>query len=264
MQRAVAAFAAPCLLGLILAAASPIAAPSAVADPSRAPAPASASGPAAATSAAPTPVVDGLDVSDHQKRIDWARVAAAGKQFAFIRASAGTLTADRAYGTNVAAARGAGLVVGSYHFANPNRSQDDAQREARWFLAHATILSGDLRPVLDLERANGLDPVELISWARTWLETVTEATGVRPLIYASPVFWLRATANTDWFAQNGYPLWIAHWTPDGGPAVPGGNWHDAGWAVWQHTSHGAVPGIPGRVDLDRVAGSSLPASILVP
>jgi GH25 family lysozyme M1 (1,4-beta-N-acetylmuramidase) len=262
MQRALAGLAALCLLGLVLEAAAPI-----EASPNRSSelAARTAAPPAARTAplAGATTFVDGIDVSDHQKAIDWAKVAGAGKQFAFVRASAGTRTADRAYRANIAGARSAGLAVGTYHFANPTASTDDALAEAAWFLAHADIRPGDLVPVLDLERANGLSPVALIGWTRTWLEAVTAATGVRPMIYASPVFWFRSMANTDWFARNGYPLWIAHWTP-GSPMLPGGDWNERGWTVWQHTSRGAVSGIHGRVDLDRIAGTALPGSLLIP
>ena len=38
----------------------------------------------------------------------------------------------------------------------------------------------------------------------------------------------------------------------------------AGWTLWQHSSTGSVPGIAGKVDLDRFNGSSLQASLFVP
>jgi lysozyme len=261
MQRALAGFAALCLLGMILAAAAPIdAAPSMSFRPSPL---AATSQPAQALPAVPASFLDGIDVSDHQKVIDWPAVAASGTRFAFVRASAGTKTGDRTYGVNLDGAAAAGIPIGSYHFANPNQSPGDAEAEAAWFLVHARIRAGDLVPVLDLERANGLKPAELIAWTRTWLETVTGSTGVRPMIYASPVFWWKAMANTDWFAQNGYQLWIAHWTPDS-PILPAGDWNGRSWTVWQHTSHGAVSGITGRVDRDRVAGTALPTTLRVP
>ena len=119
--------------------------------------------------------------------------------------------------------------------------------------------------MLDLETANGLDPVSLSSWAQTWLSQVTAATGVRPIIYTNPKFWSTSMANTDWFARNGYSvLWIAHWTKASQPAVPAGGWAGNGWSFWQYSSAGTVPGISGPVDLDRFNGSSLPASLFVP
>ena len=213
----------------------------------------------------PRPYVEGIDVSYHQGSIDWARVAKAGKRFAFVRATAGTLTADTAYWTNRSGARAAGLAVGSYHFANPDTAFNDAGNEASWFLRNSAVESGDLIPVLDFETANGLDPASLTAWAQTWLTQVTTATGVRPIIYTNPRFWSTHMADTDWFARNGYAvLWIAHWTRASEPTVPAAAWGGNGWSFWQHSSTGSVPGINGPVDLDRFNGSSLPASLYVP
>ena len=220
--------------------------------------------PSPSPTATPT-YVDGIDVSYHQGTIDWRQVANAGKRFAFVRATAGTLTADTAYATNRSGARAAGLAVGSYHFANPDTAFNDASNEASWFLRNATVASGDLVPVLDFETANGLDPASLTAWAQTWLSQVSAATGVRPIIYTTPNFWSTSMADTDWFARNGYSvLWIANWTTASQPAVPAGGWGGNGWSFWQHSSSGTVPGISGAVDLDRFNGSSLPASLFVP
>jgi hypothetical protein len=39
--------------------------------------------------------------------------------------------------------------------------------------------------------------------------------------------------------------------------VPASNWGGRGWTFWQYTSDGTVPGIVGRVDLDRFNGTDL-------
>ena len=88
--------------------------------------------------------------------------------------------------TNRASARAAGLKVGAYHFGNPDSAANDALNEARWFLQNATIASGDLVPVLDLEVTNGLSAAALTTWAQIWLTEVELVTGVRPLIYTTP------------------------------------------------------------------------------
>ena len=222
---------------------------------------------AISTSSGRTPslaFVEGIDVSHHQGAIDWSRVAAAGKRFAYVRASAGTRTSDRTYQANRSGAGAAGLTVGSYHYANPDAAPNDAASEAAWFLRDATIASGDLLPVLDLEVSNGLGSAALIAWTQTWLEAVERATGVKPVIYTTPIFWTRAMAGSDWFARNGYRLWIAHWTSAASPTVPAAGWGGDGWTFWQGTSTGTVAGIPGAVDLDRFAGSSLASAVLVP
>jgi lysozyme len=232
------------------------------------PSPTTRSAPAPATirfaAADSMAVVEGIDVSHHQGRIDWPRVAEAGKRFAYIRASAGTLTVDRTYRVNRSRALAAGLTVGSYHFANPSAAPGDAAAEAAWFVRNATIASGDLRPVLDLEVANGLPATALSAWAQTWLAAVERATGVKPLIYTTPRFWIRSMANADWFARNGYALWLAHWTTAAEPFVPAATWGGEGWVLWQTSSAGSVPGIAGRVDLDRFAGPTLTSDVLVP
>jgi len=223
--------------------------------------PSATPGPSPSGTAADLP---GIDVSYHQGSIDWGRVAAAGKRFAFLRASAGTLTADTAYSTYRAGARAAGLTVGSYHFANPDTAPNDAGNEAAWFLNHATIASGDLLPVLDFEVTNGLGTSALVTWAQTWLTDVEQATGVKPLIYTTASFWSSAMGDTDWFARNGYRLWIAHWTTAAQPNVPASDWAGQGWAFWQHSSTGSVPGITGAVDLDRFNAATLTTAVLVP
>jgi lysozyme len=224
--------------------------------------------PTATATPAPTAIpayLDGVDVSYHQGTIDWQQVAAAGKRFAFVRTSAGTLTADTAYAANRSGARAAGITVGSYHFANPDNAANDAANEASWFLRNATIGSGDLVPVLDFEVSNGLDAATLTAWAQTWLGQVYAATGVRPIIYTNANFWQTSMADTDWFARNGYSvLWIAHWTTAIQPNVPAGFWGGNGWTFWQHSSTGFVPGISGQVDLDRFRGATFPSSLLVP
>jgi lysozyme len=119
-------------------------------------------------------------------------------------------------------------------------------------------------PVLDLEVSNGLDPVTLTTWAQTWLTQVTTATGVQPIIYTNWSFWWGSMADTDWFARNGYRVWVASWTTADQPTVPAGDWGGQGWTLWQHTSDGYVPGVSTAVDLDRFNGPALPASMFVP
>ena len=287
MQRALAGLLVSALAVVVLAVppgaeakprVRPTPTPTSTVRPTPTPTPIPTPTPTATTTPTPTPVatptplptptpttVDGIDVSYHQGAIDWSQVAAAGKRFAFVRASAGTLTADPAYAANRAGAQAAGLSVGSYHFANPDLAPNDAGNEATWFLQNATIASGDLIPVLDFEVSNGLDAATLTGWAQTWLAQVTAATGVRPIIYTNANFWSTSMGDTDWFARNGYTvLWIAHWTTAPAPTVPAGSWGGSGWTFWQHSSTGAVAGISGAVDLDRFNGSFLPASLFVP
>jgi GH25 family lysozyme M1 (1,4-beta-N-acetylmuramidase) len=201
-------------------------------------------------------MTEGIDVSHWQGTINWPSVAAAGKRFAYIKASESTTYVDPSYTTNRAAAGAAGLLVGAYHFAQPSATVGDAWAEADHFLAIATPAHGDLLPVLDLEQTGGLGSVPLTQWVQAYVARVLARTGVHTVIYCSPNFWKTYMGDTTWFAANGYDvLWIAHWTGAMSPSVPANGWNGKGWTFWQYTSDGVVPGITGRVDLNRYDGT---------
>ncbi len=167
---------------------------------------------------------------------------------------------DPTYQANRAAANANGLLIGAYHFAQPDLTPGDAIAEADHFLDTAQIASGDLLPVLDLEVAGPsgatLTQGQLQDWVRAYLGRIYERTGIRGVIYMSPAFWVKYAGDSTWFANSGYKvLWIAHWTTATVPTVPADAWGGNGWSFWQYTSSGSVSGITGRVDLDRFNGT---------
>lgn len=222
---------------------------------------------AAPAAAAPVPTerVPGIDVSRFQEHINWSKVALDGIQFAFVQASRGSgkdcsvkpaqCGPDGRYDTNYRDAKDFGIRVGPYHRAfvggnGPTQVKADARAEARVFTASVGDLGGtDLRPALDMETPFGkLSPFELRLWTRTWLHSVGRRLGVKPIIYTNVTSW-KALGNPTWFAQHGYPLWVANWDVLT-PAMPAGNWGGIGWRIWQHSSTGSIDGINGNVDLD--------------
>jgi GH25 family lysozyme M1 (1,4-beta-N-acetylmuramidase) len=249
---------------------TPTPTPDPAATPTPTPTPDPFATPTPTTFATPTPtptpslpITEGIDVSHWQNTIDWSLVAASGKRFAYMKASEGTNLVDATYPSNRAQAKAYGLLVGAYHFARPDRTPGDAMAEADYFLALSQLAAGDLLPVLDLEVTGGLAPVELQEWVKSYLDRIYVRTGARGVIYTSPTFWQNAMGDTTWFAANGYrSLWVAHWTGGGPASVPGGNWGGSGWTFWQYTSSGVVPGISGRVDLDRFNGLDFTSVIM--
>ena len=197
----------------------------------------------------PVPSLRGIDVSHWQGAVDWRAVAGAGYRFAFVKATEGRSRVDPAFARNRREATAAGLAVGAYHFARPDRSPGDALAEANAFLRVAEPSAGGLVPVLDLEASGSLGPDRLQAWVRTWLDRVRSATGVRPAIYAGPTFWRVHMANTTDFVS--YPLMLAdHVTP---PTVPANGWSGLGWTIWQWSICGRVPGVSSDcVDLDAL------------
>ena len=209
----------------------------------------------------------GVDVSRFQGTIDWTQVAGAGVRFAFVQSSRGNgadcdvkpdnCGADPYYAVNYAAARAVGIRVGAYHRAFIDPAPDaelraDARAEADLFIAGVGALhKGDLLPALDAETPfDGATAAQLRTWISTWLKRVRKRLGARPIIYTNTTSW-SATGNTAAFARAGHPLWVANWSVPK-PSVPAGNWAGRGWSVWQYTSSGTIPGISGRVDLDRL------------
>jgi GH25 family lysozyme M1 (1,4-beta-N-acetylmuramidase) len=231
----------------------------------------SSSNPTPAPTPNPTPtpapgstLTEGIDVSHWQGTIDWTKVRAAGKKFAYIKASEHTSFVDDHYATNRSKAKAAGLKVGAYHFARPSTEAGDAVAEANHFIDTARPVAGELIPVLDLEQTGGLGTTALVNWTKAFLQRVYDRTGVRAAIYVSPSFWSSKLGNTNWFANNGYKvLWIAHWTTGSTPTVPADNWGSQGWTFWQYTSDGSVSGIGGRVDLNRYRGTDF-TKVLIP
>jgi len=207
--------------------------------------------------------LEGIDVSHWQNTINWTAVAGAGKKFAIIKATDGlvqtdgTLYVDPLYATNHAKAKAAGLWTGAYHFARPGANPNDAIIEADHFAAVANLGAGDLMPALDLEDSGGLSVAALQAWVTSFLDEVTARVGARPMIYTSPNFWKNYMGDSHALADAGYKtLWIAHWGVTS-PTIPANNWGGHGWTFWQYTSDGSVPGISGRVDLDRFNGADL-------
>jgi GH25 family lysozyme M1 (1,4-beta-N-acetylmuramidase) len=205
--------------------------------------------------------VEGIDVSKWQGVIDWPMVKAAGKKFAITKATEGIGYEDGKYDANKAGAMANGIKFGAYHFARPdlNTSLTEAVGEADWFVDTAGYQAGMIIPTLDLEGSGDKPDTALIAWVQAWVGEVYARLGVKPMIYASPSFWSGHMSNTTWFADNGYSvLWIAHWGVTS-PSVPANNWGGKSWTFWQYTSDGVVPGISGRVDLDRYRFDSFDA-----
>jgi GH25 family lysozyme M1 (1,4-beta-N-acetylmuramidase) len=198
----------------------------------------------------PAGALPGIDVSHHQDTIDWAQVAASGQRFAIAKATEGRTFVDPNYATNKAGAEANGLAFGAYHFAQPDDGENDAIIEADHFVDTAQLVPGNLLPVLDIERTNGLSQEEITAWILAWLGRVTERLGVRPMVYTSPAGWESRTGDTTAVADAGYTvLWIAHWGV-AEPRIPANDWSGNGWTFWQYGDCGSIPGITGCVDVD--------------
>src|SRR4051812_3918677 len=150
----------------------------------------------------------GVDVSYHNGTIDWARVKAAGNEFAFVRISDGTGFHDPQFAANWAGAKAAGMVRGIYQFFRP--SQDVNAQADMVIAATGTRVPGDLPPVIDVEATGDLSPASVAAKVRAWVDRVKAGIGVDPVVYTGKFFWRDQVGGPTSFGVD--PLWIAQYT----------------------------------------------------
>jgi lysozyme len=194
-------------------------------------------------------MLSGIDVSNNNGQVDWGAVAGAGYGFAVAKVTEGTNFVDQTFATNWAQMKANGLVRGAYHFARPDDNK--AEDEANFFLDSIKQQVGDLEVgdflALDLEVGSG----DLGEWALTWLRTVKDRAGFRPVIYSSPSF-IQEHGLSNQQELGNYGLWLADW--QGTLPSPPAPWQLL--ALWQDNDDSSVPGIGGNVDGDYFNGTA--------
>jgi GH25 family lysozyme M1 (1,4-beta-N-acetylmuramidase) len=185
------------------------------------------------------PGVLGVDVSSHQKNVDWSRWAAAGRQFTFVKATEGTSYTNPYFAGQYNGAASAGLLRGAYHFANPAGKSGKAQ--ARYFVKNGGGWKPDGRTlpgVLDIEynphgkTCYGLSKTKMKKWIQSFTREYVKLTGRQATIYTTTDWWTRCTGGSKRFSKIN-PLWVARYGTTAPGALPGA-WTTA--TFWQYTS----------------------------
>lgn len=195
----------------------------------------------------------GVDVSAHQQEIDWSKVAAAGVDFAMIRAgyrgyTVGAINQDSYFAYNIRQALANGLDVGVYFFSQAV-TEAEAEEEARQLLAWIDGYDITYPVVFDWEqvseensRTKDTSGETVTACAKAFCKLIEEA-GYIPMTYGSPskIY----AGGLDLAQVQQYPFWLAHYTTDWATTSFRYQYH-----MWQYSSNGQVDGIPTRVDLD--------------
>ncbi|MCW2638707.1 MAG: hypothetical protein JWP76_1013 [Dactylosporangium sp.] len=219
---------------------------------------AKAQGQPQAAASGPTYAVQGIDVSSHDHSsgpIDWYGVAAGGVQFAYVKATEGQSYVNPYFHDDYNTAKSVGILTGAYVFARPD--QRDPVGEANYFINHAEWVndSRTLIPFLDIEwpygslglpACWGLSVPEMVSYLRTFVDTVRARTGRDMMIYTNTNWWNPCTGNNTSFGAN--PLDIAGYTSNP-PPLPSG-WTN--YAIWQYAA--GNPSVAGNHDKDAFNG----------
>ena len=154
----------------------------------------------------------GIDVSYHNKDVDWAAVRAAGIDFAIVRTGAGLSIRDD-FASTVGSAKDAGLMVGAYHYSyalTPSRAAQEAVY-CRKIIDDAGYLL-ELPVFFDMEDADGYKERHGFKFSRrnvteickAFLDTIELNAGV----YASYDWFDKLI---DWRGLD-CPIWNAQWS----------------------------------------------------
>ena len=205
----------------------------------------------------------GIDISKYQPDIEWKALMvitdAQGRttksltkakdirkiSYVFIKATEGSSMKDKHFHKHWNNAGKHNIRRGAYHFF---RSSKDARQQAMHFIQTVGPLSADdLPPVLDIETIHkGCSRKVLNDKALTWLKTVENHYGRKPIVYSSASFIERHLCKE---IKENYPIWVAHY---GAPRPRCARWH-----IWQFADNASVYGIDGEVDLNVTTEETL-------
>lgn len=212
-------------------------------------------------------IEQGIDVSyhneDNKKAIDWAKVKAAGVDFAILRvgyrgyAAAGKLMPDNKFSKFIHDAYAQGIKLGVYFYSQA-LTTDEAVAEAEYTINLLKTAVADIpdfkldMPIFyDYEFAGTsagrldsawsdktLNKTKMTNNALAFCNAVKNA-GYEAMIYANKDF-LTNKLNRTTIANSGYDVWLAHYTTNTD--------YIGDFSIWQYTSTGKVDGIDGVVD----------------
>lgn len=194
----------------------------------------------------------GIDICVFQENINWDQVAAAGVAFCMIQISQGKGLQNLIDHEQSMAAQKAGVKIGYYHFAHPERNA--AVEEALFFVSQIRrqdIPTADLIPALDVEQAyiNGIEQKLSYNSLEQWIKDfcgVLAAHGFpKVMLYSNPGY-LNANLPAG-HSLGDMPLWLSEYA--GHVSLLPSGW--SSWTLWQNSGTGHVNGINGNVDTDQ-------------
>lgn len=191
----------------------------------------------------------GFDISHYQKKEDikWDSLTIANDginlEFVVMRATMGKKKKDKHFDEFWEKAKENKLIRGAYHFY---RADEDPIMQANNYLESVKLETGDLRPVLDIERVPRRKSHEkFIEDLKVWLKIVEEKYGKKPIIYTYYHYYKDYLKGE----IDDYPLWLANYNDVMMPSP------EDDWKMWQFTENGIVKGINTKVDLNIYNGN---------
>lgn len=182
----------------------------------------------------------GIDVSHHNGKINWSEVKRNFKlQFVYVKATEGATYVDASYARNIAGARKAGFLVGSYHYFRMTSSAHDQFKN---FVKTIGDNKQDLLPMVDVETTDRHSRKETQDSLNVFIRLVKAHFGRAPMIYATNRSYNEICAPD----YNNYHLYIGRYGKNPPRIVGKGQ-----YSIWQYSEKGRLKGIPKPVDLAK-------------
>ncbi len=187
----------------------------------------------------------GIDVSQHQEKIDWEKVKDMGVDFAILRlgwiGNRDNHKIDTYFERNYSECKRLNIPVGVYVYCYSN-SVKHIKEGADWTIKKLNGKSLELPVFIDMEDSSitHVGKKELSKMCVEYNNIIAKA-GYKPGIYANR-YWFDTYLEKD--LRTKYTCWIAHYTSSSSV-----NYEDT-FTIWQYSSAGKVGGISGNADLD--------------
>ena len=200
---------------------------------------------------------EGIDVSEHQKKVDWEAVKSSGIDFAILRLGFGAPSfggrLDYQFQRNISECERLGIPYGIYIYSY---AWDDSQAadEASFVIENLAGHTPQLPVYYDLEDnsiiADGRQ-AGIASRASIFCNRITQA-GYSVGIYAN-LDWFNNVLTDQVFKSSAWDHWIAQYNYQCD--------YTGNYSIWQYASDGLVPGVNGYVDMNYSYGSVVAESV---
>lgn len=199
----------------------------------------------------------GIDVSGYNTVTSWPAVRGVGNSWMWAKATQGGGYTNPQFGTQINGARAAGLLVGAYHFPDPNVSVAVNVGHFRSVAASQhTLDAGCFVPLLDMEddAADGIvwTAASANAFVTAFRDEFRRQAGVHELcVYGSESWFATKKLDPAQWVDDGVVLCVAQYS-----GVPGKvDWTHPRAAVHQYTSSAPTPGATKVTDRSATLGS---------
>ena len=189
-------------------------------------------------------IAKGIDVSEHQDRINWAEVQNEEIDFVILRlgwiGNKENHTIDKFFKENYESCVRLGIPVGVYVYSYCE-TEEAAKSAAKWTSEQLKGKKITYPVFIDMEdsQIENLDVQTLTDISKTFCEELKTSGYSKVGIYANKN-WLVNKLDASQLSK--YNIWLAHYTDKTD--------YSGKYDMWQYTSSGTVKGIMGNVDMN--------------